>query len=226
MISPAKRHYMRAMAAQESAAAAASDNNPHGDTYDLMQAKLFEDSRRLKALESVKAKEQLKAELLPDYEPYIKGILEADSGNHDDILMTVMLWHIDAGNYADALDIGDYALRHQLPMPDKYQRSTACLIAEEIAEASLKGPGMAMDLLLRVESLTEGHDMPDQVRAKLHKALGQSLAETKPDCALRHLKQALALDQRSGVKTEIKKLEKQLKTSADSTAGNPGGESS
>ncbi|WP_268989494.1 phage terminase small subunit, partial [Ralstonia solanacearum] len=31
-----------------------------------------------------------------------------------------------------------YAIRHQLAMPDQYQRTTACLIAEEFATMALK----------------------------------------------------------------------------------------
>lgn len=217
MTTPAKRHFLRVSAALS--AATATDINPHGETYDLMQAKLFEDTRRLKAIESIKAKCELKKELLPEYVPYVQGILSADSGVHDDILMTVMLWSIDAGLYTEALDIGEYALRHALPMPDKYQRSTACVIAEEIAEASFDGPGMAHDLLLRAETLTEEHDMPDQVRAKLCKALGLSLVETKPECALRHMQKAQDLNGKSGLKTQIKKLEKQLKDSGDVNTG-------
>lgn len=225
MSSPAKRHYQRMTAAHE-AAASQETKSPHGETHNLMLAKLFEDTRRLKSVESIKAKGQLKAELLPEYAPYVEGTLSADAGGHDDIIMTVMLWHIDAGvidhsHYDQALTIGDYALRHELPMPDKYQRSTACVIAEEIADAAIAGPGMATELLLRTEGLTKSHDMPDQVRGKLHKALGLAQLENDPKRALEHLQRAHSYNPRSGVKTQIKQLEKQLKDSAGDDTTEP-----
>ena len=57
--------------------------------------------------------------------------------------------------------------------------------------------------------LTEAADMHDQVRAKLHKALGY-VAEKGGDgkAALEHLCRALELDSRAGVKQDIARLEK------------------
>ncbi|MCP8687765.1 phage terminase small subunit [Marinobacterium sedimentorum] len=212
MISPAKRHVMRVQAAQEAARAAESNVRPDAPQYELMMAQLYEDRRRLKAIESIKAKGLLKAELLDSYAPYIAGVLESDAGAQDDVLMTVMLWSIDAGYYGGALEIAEYALRHGLAMPDKYQRSTACVIAEEIADAANKGTDQRVPVatLLKAVELTAEQDMPDQVRAKLHKALGMALADSEPECALLQLRAALTYDERSGVKTLIGKLEREL----------------
>ncbi len=90
--------------------------------------------------------------------------------------MTVMVWLIDAGNFADALPLAAYAIRHQMAMPDQYQRTTACLIAEEFASMALKaveaGDPVDVTTLREVAELVAAEDMPDEVRAKLHKALG------------------------------------------------------
>ncbi len=119
--------------------------------------------------------------------------------------MTVMVWLIDVGNFADALPLAAYAIRHQLEMPDQYQRTTACLIAEEFANMALKGieAGDPVDVttLHEVAELVGSQDMPDEVRAKLHKAMGYAcaaLAEvaTGPEAvsrrmdALTHLRRA------------------------------------
>jgi hypothetical protein len=203
---------MRVKAAQEAAAAADSQVRPDASQYELMLAKLYEDKRRLKGIESMKARAELKRELLPEYEPYITGVLMSDAGVTDDVLMTLMLWNIDAGEYADALDIARYAMKHRLPMPDKFQRSTATLIAEEFAEAVIKGGAdLSTYILEQVLRLTADQDMPDEVRAKLHKAVGLSfIEEGNLASAQEHLKEALALHDGCGVKTQIKQLEKQL----------------
>ncbi len=209
-LSPAKRHMMRIQAAEEAASAADSNLRPNASQYELMQAQLYEDTRRLKGIESMKKRAEIKLELLDAYAPYVTGVLESDAGASDDVLMTVMLWRIDAGDYIGALDIGDYALRHSLTMPDKFQRSTACLMAEEFADAALKGAEVPAETLCCIEQLTASKDMPDQVVAKLHKALGTVLMESDPATALLHLQSALANNDNCGVKTMIKKLQKQL----------------
>jgi len=57
--------------------------------------------------------------------------------------------------------------------------------------------------------------MPDQSRARLHKALGYALRDNdQAVAALNHLKRALQLDNNSGVKTDIKQLESRLRKAA------------
>lgn len=219
MISPAKRHRMRAQAAAEAARAAETHVRPDASQYELMLAKLYEDKRRLKGVESMKTRAQIKRELLPEYEPYITGVLESDAGAQDDVLTTIMLWCIDAGEYARALQLAEYAMRHQLAMADTFSRSLPCLLAEQFAEAVLvHSDSVPEEVLRKVGVMTAEHDMPDQVKAKLHKAIGTVLEETDPAEALLQYRSALSYDDRSGVKTKIKQLEKQLqqdKTGSD-----------
>lgn len=211
MISPAKRHIMRVKAAEEAAKAAETQVRPDASMYELMLAKLYEDKRRLKGIESMKARAELKREMLPEYEPYIKGVLESDAGVQDDVLTTLMLWCIDAGEYDVALLLAEYAMHHNLSMADAFSRSLPCLLAEQFAEAVLvNNDSVPEDALRKVGVLTASHDMPDQVKAKLHKAIGIVLENSDPAEALHHLKVAFDYDDRSGVKTKIKQLEKQL----------------
>ncbi|MCV6589342.1 MAG: phage terminase small subunit [Marinobacterium sp.] len=214
MVSPAKRHFMKVTAYQESTAATANSTRPDAGQYELILAQLYEHRRQLKAIQSIQGKCQLKAQLLPEYEPYIEGVLEADSGSTDDVLTTVMIWRIDAGDWDGALQLATYTLKHQLTLPDRYQRTTACLITEEIAEAALKADAenaVPIAILQQLATLTEGEDMPDEVRAKLHKAIGLTLMETEPQQALNSLKLALNYHDRVGVKKEIERIERQLK---------------
>jgi len=215
MLSPARKHMMRIKAEQEATAAAESGIRPDASQYELMLAQLYEHKQQLKAIQSIVSKCARKEELLPEYRPYIEGVIAADSGAADDVFMTTMLWTIDAGHYGQALEMATYAIRHGLTMPDQFQRSTACVIAEEIADAALKS-SLPLATLLATEQLTAAQDMPDQVRAKLHKALGldEALQAQQPETALNHLRTALSLDERAGVEKPIEKLERQLKNLA------------
>jgi hypothetical protein len=63
--------------------------------------------------------------------------------------------------------------------------------------------------LNEVAQLTASHDMHDQVRAKLHKAIGYTLErDDDSPAALEHLRRALELDERAGVKQDIARIEK------------------
>lgn len=102
--------------------------------------------------------------------------------------MSVMVWRMDAGDFEGALDIADYALQHSLVMPDRYQRTTATVIAEEVADAAKRARDgqipFPADVLQRTFCLTALCDMHDQVRAKLHREMGLHPTPTsKPHCA-------------------------------------------
>ena len=130
-MTPARKHLMRVKAAEEAAKAAETQVRPDASQYELMLAKLYEDKRRLKGVESMKTRAEIKRELLPEYEPYITGVLQSDAGAQDDVLTTIMLWCIDAGDYSQALELATYAMRHNLSMADAFSRSLPCLLAEQ-----------------------------------------------------------------------------------------------
>ncbi|CUA82098.1 Phage small terminase subunit [Gulbenkiania indica] len=219
MTSPAKAHFLRVTAAQASASAAADDQPlENASAYELMLLKLAEDRRRLKDVQSMEAKAELKRKLLPDYAPWVEGIIAAGKGAQDDVLMTVMLWRIDAGDFAGALDIAEYALPYKLVMPDRYQRSTATTLVEEIADAAKRARDgkqpFDIAILQRCQALTEAEDMHDQVRAKLHKELGLLQEASDPAGALANLTRAKALHDKVGVVKDIERIEKAIKNNA------------
>ena len=133
MITPAKAHWQRALAA--TITNTESQDIPAGaaNQYELMLLKLAEDKRRLKEIQSIERKIEVKATLLPEYLPWIEGVLDAGSGRQDDVLMTVFVWAIDIADFALAIKIGAYAIEHRLTMPDQYKRDVPCVLAEEVA---------------------------------------------------------------------------------------------
>jgi uncharacterized protein YkvS len=219
----ARRHFQRVVAGAIATTAVTTSGAaaPVHPLQARMLALLTAQQLALKQMQSVKAKIAAKVGYVVEYEDYVAGILDADAGGDDAVLVTIMVWRLDIGAFGPALDIAEYALRHNLQLPERFDRTLACLVLEETAEAALNvlqsGETLAADLveaLPRALELTADADMPDQVRAKAFKALGLIRRETDPAAALAHLRQALSYDKGTGVKTEIARLEKQLAAAA------------
>ena len=224
-MSIARQHFQR-MTAAKAAADTAPGEPVKANAYELQLIALADAKRALKQVQSVERKVEVKRRVLPQFGPWVNGVLDAGRGGQDDVVMTAMVWLIDVGDFTAALDIAEYALQHKLTLPDPYKRDVATLVAEEIAEQSSTAiaAGKPVDLanLDRASLLTAEHDMPDEVRAKLHKALGSGHLEradldgkaadkNQARAALAHFKRALELHDRVGVKKEIERLERLLK---------------
>nr|WP_241772441.1 phage terminase small subunit [Edwardsiella ictaluri] len=134
MMTPARRHLLR----HQALAANMQENQTYASGYELMLAKLATDKRRLKAIQSIERKIEVKGELLPDYQPWVSGVLASDSKQQDDVFMTVLLWTLDTGNFPAAYPMAEHAIRHGWQTPDQYRRQTACMVAEEVADTALK----------------------------------------------------------------------------------------
>jgi hypothetical protein len=226
MKSPARRHFERVSAELAAAAAGPGESLAGASAYELMLAKLATDRRRLREIASIERKREVKRTLLPEYANYVTGALSGGRGAQDDVLTTLMIWHIDAGDFVGALEIARYALAHCMSLPDQFDRSLATAIAEEFADAALAafklGETFDAGLLAEVAQLTASADMHDQVRAKLHKALGLALQTAEPAAALDQLRRALQLDERAGVKKDIARLETELSKAAGHRDGSAG----
>lgn len=221
-ITPARAHLQAHIAAARAAAELADGTRIDpalANGYELMLAQLAEHRRQLKQIQSVERKIEHKRKLIPEYTPYIGGALEANRGGQDDVLVTLLVWHIDCGQLAAAVPLAAYCLEHGLVMPDHYERSLACIVAEEAAELALRqlaaGEAPDLDALHHIQGMTADRDMPDEVRAKLHKAIGYGLRESDPGAALFELTRALQLNSKVGVKKDIERLERELKKGAE-----------
>lgn len=222
MMSPAKRHRHKTQAAHGAASVAAKNGAPvDANLYELMLMQLADHKRSLKEIQSVERKVEAKRHMLPEYAAYVDGILQADAGRQDDVVMTMMVWSVDVGDYARAIQIGAYALKHGLTTPEQYNRDTATLLTEEIAEARLRGGDVSVLDLMQTDQLTEGRDMPDEVRAKLKRAIGEAYGEDNPDIAVKYLERAIELNKNIGVKKLLDSLKRKAKAAADATAVPP-----
>jgi tetratricopeptide (TPR) repeat protein len=222
MKSPARKHFEQVSAAK-AAGTATPGEQQQGEQYELHAHALYEARRTLKNIKSIQAKIEKKRELLPDFMPYINGVLSEGKGAKDDVLMTMMVWCIDVGDYEKAMEIGAYAVKHNIDTPDQYERDTVSILAEEIAEgvklqlAKEDADADALaNVMARAVAIVGDADMHDEIKAKVHKSYGYALrAAEDPEGALEQLKQALTLNERIGVKQDIQQLERQLKNAGE-----------
>ncbi|KJZ51972.1 phage terminase small subunit [Pseudomonas marginalis] len=228
VLSIAQAHQRRARAAMEAAKTAPQQSMAGATAYEHQLNQLLQDRLRLKAIQSNEGKAALKAQLLPEYIPYVEGVLAAGNGAQDDVMTTVMVWRVDVEDYSGALDIADYVLEHKLIMPDRFERTTGCLVAEEIATAALKAQkangSFDLNILHRTVELTDAEDMPDQARAKLYLATGRAtldgITAEEPgqpgqiQAGIDLLKRAIELHDGCGGKKDLDSAERLLKKHA------------
>ncbi|MCJ3258327.1 terminase [Klebsiella pneumoniae] len=231
MLTPAQKHFQKVMAERHGKTDEQSDTAR--TAHEQIMHRLRMDQSALRRVQSDQAKAAMKRQLLPHYEGWIEGTLDGDSGRQDEVIVTLMVWAIDAGDYVLAARIGRYVVTHGLLMPDRFNRTAATVLVDEICDPILVQvkaddatdvtPYLAV--LDEVADFTSGSDMPDVVRAKLYKARAFALRNGTTEeqiTALELLRQALTLDAGAGVKKEIDRLARAVKKAAAAAAGTAG----
>jgi hypothetical protein len=239
MTSLARRHRERALAAKAGLvettaiagqAVAMPETGEVASEYRALYAVLQDNLRALSDIQSIEGRNPVKREMAETFRAWVDGALAAGAeGNaaQDEIVAQMMIWAIDYRDIDRALDIGEHVLRFGITLPERYLRTPACLLAEEIATAVLAEPELAtLEQIVRLARLTGGFDMPDQARAKLLKAMGRAFAKAAEEfdpeadsapaggkpallhAALDAYKRALQLNKAIGVKKEIERLER------------------
>ncbi|HGM5349218.1 TPA: phage terminase small subunit [Serratia marcescens] len=227
MLTPAQKHFQRVMAERH------GKTEEHSDAartaHEQILHRLRMDQSALKKVQSDQAKAAMKKQLLPHYEGWIEGTLEGDSGRQDEVIVTLMIWAIDTADYPLAVRIGRYVIAHDLAMPDRFRRTAATALVEELCDPILvqvKADDTAdltpyLSVLDDLAQIVDGKDMPDQVLAKLFKVRGFALrngTEADQVTALGLLRQAIKLDAGAGVRKEIERLARLVKKASLATA--------
>ena len=239
MSSLARRHRERALAAKAGLAAdapvagqavAMPATGEVAGEYRALFAVLQDNLRTLSDIQSIEGRNPVKLEMAETFRPWVDGALaagQAGTAAQDEIVAQMMIWAIDYRDFDRALDIGEHVLRYGIKLPERYIRTPACLLAEEIAIAVLADPKLATLLqITRLGQMTGDFDMPDQARAKLLKATGRAFAQAADDidpeadsaaaggkpalinAALLAFRHALQLNKSIGVKKDIERLER------------------
>ncbi|WP_186078688.1 phage terminase small subunit [Burkholderia gladioli] len=201
-MSPARRHLLRMAGASATDAQPGSESRAQRRTRDVIRVQLETDLRRLSTTQSISRRIALKREMLPAYAPYVQAVLQADTGEPNDMLTTLMVWCLDVGDFTQALTIGRYVIRHGLALPERYKRSAPAMLAEGMADAA----DVPRAMLVETYELTSRFDMVDEIAAKLHKAIGLAFEAEDPDLALTHLQRAHTLNRNVGVKRDMARI--------------------
>lgn len=230
MLTPAQRHFQKVMAERRGQADEESDIQR--TAHEQILHRLRMDLSRLSGVQSEETKAEMKKSMLPEYEGWIEGTLDGDSGRQDEVITRLMVWAIDCRDYALALRLGRYVVRHGLTLPDNFNRTAATFLTEEMSKPLLTLAAADADadlssgiaVLDEVAGIVADSDMPDVVRAKLCKARalarrGATDITTKAE-ALALFREALTRNPNAGVKKEIATLAREVKKlSADSCTG-------
>lgn len=173
--------------------------------------KFWNDFQNLSNIQSISHKKELKADLLPSYLPWIEGTIAEGVGGQDDMLVRLMVWCLDTHDFKTATDIAEYALLNDFVMPEPFTRDVATVFVEQLSDEMLKeveDVATHADLIQHAIDSTTGQDMPDQVRAKLYRVLGDSLKDAKPSEAINAYEKAIKLDDKVGCKKDLEQLRK------------------
>jgi len=230
MLTPAQRHFQKVMAERRGQSDEESDIQR--TAHEQILHRLRMDLSRLSGVQSEETKAEMKKSMLPEYEGWIEGTLDGDSGRQDEVITRLMVWAIDCRDYALALRLGRYVVRHGLTLPDNFNRTAATFLTEEMSKPVLTLAAADADddlssgvaVLDEVAEIVADSDMPDVVRAKLCKARalarrGATDITTKAE-ALALFREALTRNPNAGVKKEIATLAREVKKlSADSGTG-------
>lgn len=251
MSSPFRRHKQRVLGIMSGTVAPETTRTtelreperttPAGQEFAALRVLLHDNLRTLSDIASHEARVPVKVEMARAFVPWIEGVLASEGrAAQDEILVTNLVWAIDYRDFDYALRLAGHAIRHGLAMPEKFTRTPACYLAEEVATiANAEFDAVSLDHLLAVQQLIEAHDMHDAVRAKLLKAIGRRYAERAArfdpaadnapaggkaayvETALENLRRALQLDANVGVKKDIERLEREAKKLAPEEASKP-----
>ncbi|WP_443478056.1 phage terminase small subunit [Novosphingobium aerophilum] len=238
MSSPFRAHQQRVLAAISGSgpavavgcAAPMPESGPVATEYQLLLASLGIDLNALRNIQSTERKIEAKRTMIEKYRPWVESAAKAAAGAQDEIVSNMMIWAIDIQDWSLALNLAEYVLLAGIELPQRYNRTPATLVAEEVAEAGIKEPGsVPFEVLGAVADLVSDADIFDQVRAKLEKALGltfkaradafdpnaeSAVAGGKPAllaAAISHLDRAIALHEGCGAKKIKQAYEAELK---------------
>ena len=199
---------------------ALSQNEPtiqQRDPVQQIELRLWGHMQQLKEVKSKQTKVALKKEWLPEFEGYIEGCLANSPAEQNDALVTLMIWALDAEEFALATRIARYAILNEMVMPEGWTRTIAEVVTENAAEAFIANPELATsqhEVIRDIIDLGRGEDFADELRAKIFKAYGLALRQYQPAEAIEAFNTAYKLDKKSGVRNFINDIERTMKGGA------------
>jgi len=180
---------------------------------------LREDFARLSALQSVERKQDLKRdELIPKYAPYVQRLKR--EGQQHELLGWYLVWLLDAGEMEEGLEHGLWCIAHNVPLPERFNRTVPTLMADAVADWAepLVACGESVEPYLGLcvhaaDGLCGQWDIPDKLSARLLKLHGDACAVSERwELAVEAYEAAFELG--ASVKTVLDKARRQLAKAA------------
>ena len=182
----------------------------------LMEDALAQDLERVSAINSRELRQQLKRdELLPKYLDYVQRYRDSGLSFPNSVVMQVLVWLFDTVQFEAGLDLANFAMEQNQPMPERFKRDVPTFVADAViewAEAEQKAgrspePYLS-DLLPRVDGEWQ---LTEQIPAKYHKLLGiRALDAREWTKAITHFEHATELHAAVGVGTRLEGARKAL----------------
>lgn len=222
-MSNAERYFYRVSQQRQAVKPRANKPAALNQQDQMMMVALDSDLKRLAGIQSRQSKTALKRdELIPRYHDYLLAMMVENQARTPEIIARNMIWAFDAGKAAWGFELGQFAVKHNIAMPEGFRRDVRNAFVGDAARLALswikeRGKDALKDLgfIWQVWELADGNnagtwDLLDDIRADLYKAVG-FVCEYKegflPD-ALDLYKAAKALNPRIGVTRDIARLEK------------------
>lgn len=182
----------------------------------LMEDALAQDLERVSAINSRELRQQLKRdELLPKYLDYVQRYRDSGLSFPNSVVMQVLVWLFDTVQFEAGLDLANFAMEQNQPMPERFRRDVPTFVADAViewAEAEQKAgrspEPYVSDLLSRVDGEWQ---LTEQIPAKYHKLLGiRALDAREWTKAITHFERATELYAAVGVGTRLEGARKAL----------------
>lgn len=106
MLTPAQRHFQRVMAERRGQADEESDTQR--TAHEQILHRLRMDLSGLSGVQSGRNQSRNEKSMLPEYEGWIEGTLDGDSGRQDEVITRLMVWAIDCRDYVLVMKLGRY----------------------------------------------------------------------------------------------------------------------
>ena len=190
----------------------------------LMEDALAQDLERVSAINSRELRQQLKRdELLPKYLDYVQRYRDSGLSFPNSVVMQVLVWLFDTVQFEAGLDLANFAMEQNQPMPERFRRDVPTFVADAViewAEAEQKAgrspePYLS-DLLPRVDGEWQ---LTEQIPAKYHKLIGiRALDAREWTKAITHFERATELHPAVGVGTRLEGARKALAKELANTA--------
>ena len=184
----------------------------------LMVSAMAEDLGRLSDLNAMEARQQLKrSELLPKYLEYVQRYRESGLNHPNPILMQVLVWLFDTEQFEQALELADFAIQQNQPMPERFRRrDIQTFVADTMMDwadaeyRSNRSPEPYLSQLLpRVD---DEWQLFEKIPARYHKLLGTiAMDQERWSDAIAHFNRAVQLYPSIQIKTRLEDATKALR---------------